>query len=81
MAATMSVGSNCSPGSVWLRIEAAAHHLDTTPAALRRALERAAHRVADGGTEAELDGIRARKLGRRWRVLLGPAWSGTGTNP
>ena len=61
--------------SAWLRIEVAAQVLDITPSALRRALERAAHRAADGGTEAHLDGVRGRKLGRRWRVLLGPAWA------
>ncbi len=52
--------------------------LDITPAALLRALERAAHRAGDGGIEAELDGVRGRKLGRRWRVSLSEAWTRTG---
>jgi hypothetical protein len=45
------------------------------PAALRKALDRRATRTADGGIEAELDGVHARKLGRLWRVALSAAWS------
>ncbi|MBZ0116714.1 MAG: hypothetical protein K8H88_06960 [Sandaracinaceae bacterium] len=41
---------------------------------LRRTIERHARRAPDGGTEASFDGIRARKLGRTWRVLLGERW-------
>lgn len=58
----------------WLCIARAASIIDSTPGALRRALERRARRDADGVVRAELDGIRARKLGGRWRVLLGAEW-------
>lgn len=60
--------------SQWLSIASAAAVLDLTPDALRRAIERRAVRALDGGTIAEWDGVRARKLGRLWRVLLGPSW-------
>jgi hypothetical protein len=41
---------------------------------LRRTLERKAVRTADGGVEASFDGVRARKLGRLWRVQLSASW-------
>lgn len=59
---------------VWLALPRAAALLDMSADALRRALERRAVRAPDGGIEAELDGIRGRKLAGRWRVQLGPAW-------
>jgi hypothetical protein len=43
-------------------------------AALRKTLERRAVRAADGATEAALDGVRARKFGRLWRVRFSEAW-------
>jgi hypothetical protein len=46
-----------------------------SPGSLRKALERRARRTADGGVEAELDGLRARKLANRWLVSLGPYWA------
>jgi hypothetical protein len=42
---------------------------------LRRAIERHARRDTEGRVHAEFDGVRARKLGRHWRVLLDPCWS------
>ena len=59
----------------WLVVEEAAVFLSLSPDALRKSLERAAVRVADGGIEAHLDGVRGRKLGRRWRVQMSAAWS------
>jgi hypothetical protein len=59
----------------WISLQSAADLLGLTPAALRKSLDRRAARSADGGIEAELDGVRARKLGRLWRVTLSPAWT------
>ncbi|MDI1445959.1 hypothetical protein [Polyangium sp. 6x1] len=42
--------------------------------ALRKTLERRAVRASDGGTEASVDGVRARKFGRIWRVRFSEAW-------
>ncbi len=58
----------------WLALSRAAELLDLTPTALRRTLERRATRAQDGTVEAVLDGVRARKFGRLWRVQLGTAW-------
>ena len=63
------------PAVRWLTVRDAAVALSMTPDALRRALERHATRVPDGGVEALMDGVRGRKLGRLWRVQLGEAWS------
>jgi hypothetical protein len=59
----------------WLSLHAAAELLGLTPAALRKSLDRRAMRRPDGGIEAEIDGVRGRKLGRLWRVTLSPAWT------
>lgn len=58
----------------WLSLASAAALLDMTAGALRRKVERHADVAEDGVIEAEIDGIRARKFGRTWRVLLGPRW-------
>ena len=58
----------------WLTVRDAASVLSVSPDALRRAFERHARSAPDGGTEAEVDGVRARKFGRQWRVMLGNAW-------
>jgi hypothetical protein len=52
----------------------AADLLDMSADALRRALERRAARVADGGIEACVDGVRGRKFGRLWRVAFSESW-------
>ena len=67
--------SAATPSARWVSIETAASILSLSAAALRRSIERRAQRVADGGIEARLDGIRARKLGRIWRVSLGASWT------
>jgi hypothetical protein len=59
----------------WLRIDEAARILGFTVVTLRRAIERNARRDVDGLVHAAFDGLRARKLGRQWRVSLGPCWS------
>ncbi len=63
--------------STWTSVEGAAGIVGVTPLALRRSIERNARRLPDGSIEARLDGIVARKLGRRWRVALSTRW----TNP
>jgi hypothetical protein len=63
------------PSVRWISVQAAAEILGLTSAALRKSLDRRAVRSADGGIEAELDGVRGRKLGRLWRVALSPAWA------
>ena len=58
----------------WVPLERAAAHLSMNAAALRKTLERRATRASDGATEANLDGVRARKFGRIWRVRFSEAW-------
>ena len=60
---------------LWMSIDRAARLLDKTPEALRRAIERRARVGHDGLLEAAFDGVRARKLGGRWRVRLGSEWT------
>lgn len=67
-------GSAGGSSPQWVSIDKAAAHLGLSPEALRKTLERRAVRAADGTTEANLDGVRARKLGRLWRVRFSEAW-------
>jgi hypothetical protein len=60
----------------WHTLSDAAEQLSVSPAALRRQLERRAIRAKDGGTEAHIDGVRARKFANRWRVSFGESWMG-----
>jgi integrase len=60
----------------WCSLPVAAEVLGMTPGALRKIVERNA-RPGQDGVEAELNGVRARKLGRLWRVSLSSAWSET----
>lgn len=62
------------PAGSWVSLSVAASLLGFSTEALRKQLDRRAKRVPDGGIEAELDSIRARKLGRLWRVQLSAAW-------
>ena len=50
---------------------AAAEALGEDPESFRKKLQRASKRAGDGVVEAEFDGIKARKLGRSWKVHLG----------
>ena len=59
----------------WISLPAAADLLGLTATALRKALDRRSSRSKDGGIDAELDGVRGRKLGRLWRVTLSSAWT------
>ena len=67
--------STPSTGS-WRSIEATARILGVPTITLRRLIGRSARRAPDGSMEACVDGIRARKLGRHWRVWLHPSWTG-----
>ena len=58
----------------WVSMDKAAAHLGMSAEALRKTLERRAVRASDGTTEAVLDGVRARKFGRLWRVRFSEAW-------
>jgi hypothetical protein len=68
-------GSTPSTGS-WRSIEASAQILGVPTITLRRLIGRSAKRAPDGSMEACVDGIRARKLGRHWRVWLHASWTG-----
>jgi hypothetical protein len=60
----------------WYALREAAELLSVSPEALRKQFERRARVAADGGTEAHVDGVRARKFANRWRVSFGQAWHG-----
>jgi hypothetical protein len=59
----------------WYPLRDAAAFLRVTPNALRKQLERRAVQAADGGVEAQVDGVRARKFANRWRVSFGRVWT------
>ena len=58
----------------WLSIDQAAAILGVSVVTLRRAVERNARRASDRCTTSAIDGVRARKFGRRWRVALDTQW-------
>jgi hypothetical protein len=60
----------------WYTLRDAAAILGVSPDALRKQLERHVTRAKDGGVEARIDGIRARKFANRWRVSFSDAWCG-----
>lgn len=66
--------SRRQPQPAWVSLRAAADFLSLEPGSLRRTFERRAKRVPDGGVEAELDGVVARKFGRLWRVRFSDSW-------
>lgn len=70
--------SDLDVAASWMSVRQAASVLGFAVVSLRRTIERHARRAPDGGIEASFDGIRAKKLGRTWRVLLGERWSATG---
>lgn len=59
----------------WISLARAAAILDESEESLRKKLMRASRKACDGVVEATLDGIRARKFGRNWKVLLSPRWT------
>jgi hypothetical protein len=71
----MKHSPNERPPARWYAVRDAAAILGVSPDALRKQLERRARQMPDSGTEAALDGVRARKFSNRWRVSFGAAWS------
>jgi hypothetical protein len=59
----------------WMSVESAAAILGLAPVSLRRAIERGARRSDGGVVETRMDGLTARKFGRRWRVQLDAGWT------
>ncbi len=59
----------------WYTLNDAAERLAMSADALRRLFERRKGEAPDGGTEAIVDGVRARKFANRWRVSFGERWS------
>jgi hypothetical protein len=59
----------------WHTLRDAALILSLSPEALRKQFERNARRAPDGGVEASVDGVRARKFANRWRVSFGARWT------
>jgi hypothetical protein len=59
----------------WFPLRDAAAILSVSPDALRKQFERCVQRAPDGGTEAHIDGVRARKFANRWRVSFGKSWT------
>lgn len=60
--------------STWVSLARAAQFLGESPESLRKKLVRASRKTADGVVEAEFDGIKARKLGRNWKVRFSSGW-------
>ncbi len=58
----------------WLSLPRAADYLDESPTGLRKKLDRAASVDELGVIHATLPGLRARKLGKLWKVLLDEGW-------
>lgn len=69
------MGDAINTGARWMSIEDAARHLGVNDVTLRRKFQRAARVVADGATQARVDGLTARKLGSHWKVWLSPTWA------
>lgn len=59
----------------WMSLAAAADRLGESYDGFLKRIERAARRAPDGGIEAEISGVRARKLGRSWKVRLSERWT------
>ena len=71
----MKGATDIGTSTTWTSVREAARVLGFGVVSLRRVLERHARRVDDGGVEANVDGLRARKFGRSWRVQLSDAWT------
>lgn len=65
------------PTTHWMSVRQAAGIIGFNTVSLRRVLERNSRRAPDGAVEASIDGLRARKLGRSWRVQLSDSWTQT----
>jgi len=56
----------------WYPLRDAAPLLGVSVGARRKLLERRAVKATDGGVEANVDGVKARKFANRWRSRWGP---------
>jgi hypothetical protein len=59
----------------WYPLRDGAEILGVSADALRKQFERHIRRAPDGGIEADVDGVRARKFANRWRVSFGKPWT------
>jgi len=59
---------------LWISLLRAAEALDEDVESLRKKLQRASRKADDGVVEAEIDGVRARKFGRVWKVRMSDGW-------
>ena len=72
--------------SPWLSVSQAATILGVREITFRRTLERNSRLQSDGTITANVDGVKARKFQRQWRVVLDRNWleptkrQTTGTN-
>lgn len=57
-----------------MNMDQAAAVLGIPPITLRRNIERGARRGPSGVVYASVDGVHARRFGRRWRVTLDEGW-------
>jgi hypothetical protein len=74
LGAQRATNANRRAAGEWTTVERAAVFLGFAPVSLRRALDRAARKRADGSIVAQLEGVVGRKLGRAWRVWLDAKW-------
>ena len=58
-------------------VSAAAPYLDTSPGALRKAIQEAV-KASGGRADVRVNGVRAFKRGRLWRVAFGSSWKPNG---
>ncbi len=65
---SQSANSQVEKRASWVSVEVAAQTLGTSSEALRKKLDRNSAVAPDGVVEASIDGVRARKSGRLWRV-------------
>jgi len=60
--------------SCWVSLPTAAEHLGESQTGLRKKLDRASKLGEDGVVEAHLEGLRARKFGKLWKIRLDRGW-------
>jgi len=58
-------------GTPWVSLAKAARFLDESQTGLRKKLDRAAIKNADGMIVATLPGLEGRKLSKLWKIRLG----------
>lgn len=62
--------------AIWMSLDVAAKTLGLSSEALKKRLQQAVKNAPDGSVESRpTPGIKARKLGRYWRVCLSEGWA------